>query len=393
MKTKRMSLYIVSVILLVIMILGSLGLATWALLSTKLDVSGNIGFTGSGDVLATITKKGYTGGTVTQKYGKDPMQELVIEESGVTETSDPSSWTDLELVIADKTEPLVINFSVTNNHTEKSLEIAVGAFTATEDNITIAVTTDEFGAVNPVVIAPQTAANYSITFTVGETNTTLQRGFTLNFNLTNFTEEPVPEPTEEKLKFDLNADGTYAVSAKDSSITGDVVIPATYNGKPVTSIGVVSDVGASFTPDPIMPPIFGEAFVNCKITSVYIPSSVKIIGDSAFHSCTSLSSVTIKEGAISIGGGAFASCTQLTSIIIPASVTTIENDAFRGGGLTSITFNKTNGTIDFVTHPFDEGHQISVTFMTKWTKGTTIYEAGTRAIDPTELNYSTWTVG
>ncbi|GBU29344.1 hypothetical protein R84B8_02908 [Treponema sp. R8-4-B8] len=45
-----------------------------------------------------------------------------------------------------------------------------------------------------------------------------------------------------------------------------------------------------------------------------IPDSVKDIGDSAFHDCTSLTSVTIPSGVTSIGEYAFENCTSLTSV-------------------------------------------------------------------------------
>ena len=47
-----------------------------------------------------------------------------------------------------------------------------------------------------------------------------------------------------------------------------------------------------------------------------------------FHTCTSLSSVTIGNGVTSIGGGAFNNCYSLNSIVIPDSVTTIDSSAF-----------------------------------------------------------------
>ncbi len=73
--------------------------------------------------------------------------------------------------------------------------------------------------------------------------------------------------------------------------------------------------------------------------AVVIPSSVNYngrnyyvtsIGNSAFISCTGLSSITIPNSVTSIGHNAFWGCNSLTSIIIPSSVTTIDGSAFSG---------------------------------------------------------------
>ena len=71
--------------------------------------------------------------------------------------------------------------------------------------------------------------------------------------------------------------------------------------------------------------------------NLMIPSSVVTIGNNAFSSCNSLSSVDIAAGTTSIGAAAFSYCRGLTSIFIPTTVSAIGNSAFEGcANLTSI---------------------------------------------------------
>lgn len=107
----------------------------------------------------------------------------------------------------------------------------------------------------------------------------------------------------------INNDTEYSVTGYTGEPV-DVVIPKEYHGLPVTSIG-------------------NTAFHNCTgLTSVTIPVNVTSIGDFAFHNCSGLTSVTIGNGVTSIASYAFSNCTGLTSITVSDSVTSIGSYAF-----------------------------------------------------------------
>lgn len=70
------------------------------------------------------------------------------------------------------------------------------------------------------------------------------------------------------------------------------------------------------------------SFFYCpQLTSVSLPSNLKVIGIAAFSSCINLKSITIPKKVTTIGAGAFAS-TGLLRITIPDSVKTIGEYAF-----------------------------------------------------------------
>ncbi|MDB4735940.1 leucine-rich repeat domain-containing protein, partial [Akkermansiaceae bacterium] len=124
------------------------------------------------------------------------------------------------------------------------------------------------------------------------------------------TKPPEAVSVNPNLKYEIKGDAV-TVTRCDEDASGELIIPANIEGKPVTSIG-------------------GGAFSACfGLTSITIPDSVTSIGDRAFGFCDSLTSITIGDGVNSIGGYAFSNCTSLTSITIPDSVTSIEDGAFR----------------------------------------------------------------
>lgn len=130
---------------------------------------------------------------------------------------------------------------------------------------------------------------------------------------------------------ETSGDFEYSVDSGNVRITryigsgGPVDIPATIDGKPVTSIGEF-------------------AFQQCSgITSINIPNSVTSIQQGAFSNCSGLSSITIPSSVTSIENTAFWGCSGLTSINIPSSVTSIGVNVFYGCiGLTGITVDSSN---------------------------------------------------
>ena len=103
-----------------------------------------------------------------------------------------------------------------------------------------------------------------------------------------FTLLPVNSVSAEE-----EGDFTYTISGRQVTIkkcdrfaSGDVIIPDTIRGYPVTSIEK-------------------EAFASCQyITSVTIPDTVVSIGYAAFYRCDGITSFTIPSSVTSIGAAA-----------------------------------------------------------------------------------------
>ena len=77
--------------------------------------------------------------------------------------------------------------------------------------------------------------------------------------------------------------------------------------------------------------ICDSAFSFCRsLSEIVIPSSVTSIGKGAFSYCVSLSEIVIPSSVTSIGHGTFYSCHSLSEIVIPSSVTSIGDGAFYG---------------------------------------------------------------
>lgn len=104
----------------------------------------------------------------------------------------------------------------------------------------------------------------------------------------------------------------YTVLGRGGAKEEELIIPETYNGKPVTTIAE-------------------GAFKNDQtVKTVFVPSSVKTILDEAFFACGNLERVVLPEGIAVIENRTFYGCANLEEINIPSSVTEIKYQAFSG---------------------------------------------------------------
>ena len=136
--------------------------------------------------------------------------------------------------------------------------------------------------------------------------------------------------TVGNLEYKVITEGEVAVADTTSpTISGDLDIPSTVSDG-ITTYGVTS--------------IGDSAFYSCsRLTSVTIPEGVTSICINAFRGCSSLTSITMPDSVTSIETSAFSGCSRLTSVTIPEGVTSIKASAFYGcSALVEILVNQNN---------------------------------------------------
>ena len=150
------------------------------------------------------------------------------------------------------------------------------------------------------------------------------------------------------------------------SLTGKLTLPAKikFDGTSIFTIGYLTSVdnGDGVLTDGF---IYGRkadgtvdntylyGYSGAKKENVQIPSTIKIIGNSAFH-YSEIKSVIIPEGVETIGDNAFTICHLTGKVVIPSTVTYIGRNAFQkynpwvlmNGDLVEIV-NKTGRVFDW----------------------------------------------
>ena len=110
--------------------------------------------------------------------------------------------------------------------------------------------------------------------------------------------------------FTVNSGSITITGVRELNEDGFLVVPATINGMPVTSIGD------------------GAFFNNQSIYGVILPSTITNIGNTSFYGCSNIRQVILSTNLVSIGHQAFSGCSSLYSVQIPDSVTTVGQGAF-----------------------------------------------------------------
>ncbi|MDE6667513.1 MAG: leucine-rich repeat domain-containing protein [Clostridia bacterium] len=190
--------------------------------------------------------------------------------------------------------------------------------------------------------------------------------FTVKYTDNGLEYESPEDPDIDILKYRDNGDGTYSVSSYDKNAKQPetLVIPATYNDKPIVSIAggalqkgsfkkvIISDGITRIEQEAFnecrsltevefpstLEYIGRDAFYDCDLEELSLPTSLKTIGQTAFGNCDSLKNVDIPEGVETIDSQVFFSCYSLKSVNFPASLKTLWYGAFSWcGNLEKIT--------------------------------------------------------
>ena len=82
--------------------------------------------------------------------------------------------------------------------------------------------------------------------------------------------------------------------------------------------------------------IHKTAFMENGLETIYIPDSVKEIGDEAFRACHNLTSIRLPKSLERINDGVFNGCHSLKALIIPDSVVSIGNNSLARTGFETL---------------------------------------------------------
>lgn len=134
------------------------------------------------------------------------------------------------------------------------------------------------------------------------------------------------EPSLSKWEFREKADQTFEITKYKGGSADKILIPDTYKGKRITSIG--EDAFSA-----------QRAKTCAGIEEIVIPESITCIGNRAFYHCTKLKELTLPPSLVSIGKEAFVACEKIKNFDLPESVKEIGYGAFADcSGINAFTF-------------------------------------------------------
>ncbi|MCR5305380.1 MAG: leucine-rich repeat protein [Oscillospiraceae bacterium] len=155
------------------------------------------------------------------------------------------------------------------------------------------------------------------------------KGDYTGYLLTSWSDEDVTTPTYP-VKNEIKQ---VVISSGVEQIQSNTGLGSFESCKNLTSVTVPSSVRELCT----------QCFCRCEnLTSIDLSgcSRLTTLPSCCFYICSKLKTVKLPVNLSKIGSNCFYSCTVLTGITLPESVEAIEQEAFRGSGLTTLTTNR-----------------------------------------------------
>ena len=125
-----------------------------------------------------------------------------------------------------------------------------------------------------------------------------------------------PQPTQASVSPAVSPQKPVQPPVQETQVSADKTAELT----PQQADYIVSNIGTA---------ILDKAFSEKPFKTVYIPDSIRIIGNEAFKNCTNLKKIHLPESLTSIGQSAFQRCINLQEIQLPDSLTSIGQSAFQ----------------------------------------------------------------
>ena len=167
--------------------------------------------------------------------------------------------------------------------------------------------------------------------------------------------ENIRKKTVYPFTFEVYDESEASVIRIDKNAKGEITVPATVDGVPVTEIHTAGayefvpdgcpNVTKITLPDSITGINYCAFSGFTKLEEISIPAGVEYIGWRAFENCSALRKSTLPEGLEEIGEEAFLNCTSLEEFNIPSSVVSINGSAFDNTAFYNNAFNREDGAL------------------------------------------------
>lgn len=167
--------------------------------------------------------------------------------------------------------------------------------------------------------------------------------------------ENIRKKTVYPFTFEVYDESEASVIRIDKNAKGEITVPATVDGVPVTEIHTAGayefvpdgcpNVTKITLPDSITGINYCAFSGFTKLEEISIPAGVEYIGWRAFENCSALRKITLPEGLEEIGEEAFLNCISLEEFNIPSSVVSINGSAFDNTAFYNNAFNREDGAL------------------------------------------------
>jgi len=333
MKAKKkliVSMLVVAFVLL--SIIATVAIA-FALTQQTIKTSLNIGYTVEdidGTASATFTIGGVTENLTAMK-GENVIGDKLVFKAGDTENAGNLMFPEDALALTSQHDNVVIQYTYSNTgakHYIASMSFD-GNIEADNMKVEYSINGSSYSDQPYAVVVPANSSNKNYWIKISIIDKAKSASFTGDFNWLLSGCDPQSKEYLSLPSITIQETATanaFAISVSGTGEYGSLVIPGEVNGVEVKEIASSSSLSLS---------------QKEQVHSVYIPSSVEVLNNSAFSSFANLKNVTFEQNEIVSGASAnsgtglttmgeyvFYGCSSLKNIDIPNTVTSIGKGSF-----------------------------------------------------------------
>ncbi|MCQ2772600.1 MAG: leucine-rich repeat domain-containing protein [Bacilli bacterium] len=273
-------------------------------------------------------------GSQNNEASQSTILEISYSSSVYDSSSQSSSVTESSSIVSSKPSSKSSTFSSNNSITSSTSTFSSSSSSQTSHN----------SSSEPEASSTPISSSSTVTSSSSREHLSSNMSSSMSSSISEIEIDKEDPNASKGLEYRLLEDNTYEIVGHGSCTDKNIVVPAMYDGRIVSSIGYHAFDGLFIETIDLgneLRTIQNNAFEDqSELKAITIPDNVTSIGEYAFRGCISIEEAIFGNGLSEITANSFTNASRLKYIEIPKSIKKIGDGAFRNcGQIVEVTYH------------------------------------------------------